>query len=195
VVMKTLGLLRNLLSNKHHIDYITNIYGKQLMQAVVLILESEHTPDVKEQAVCILGNIADGDSAKKLIIDNEDMLRKLTTYMLHNDTKLQIAAVVCIQNLIWRNDEGSGERQLKLKEIGVFKILHQLLNTTDQALFEKVKSALQQLSLWQVYDGMTSAATEITNDTVKDDHDEDEINEDNSVTDSLTGELLDFMFF
>jgi len=147
VVMKTLGLLRNLLSNKHHIDYITNIYGKQLMQAVVLILESEHTPDVKEQAVCILGNIADGDSAKKLIIDNEDMLRKLTTYMLHNDTKLQIAAVVCIQNLIWRNDEGSSDRQLKLKEIGVFKILHQLLNTTDQALFEKVKSALQQLSL------------------------------------------------
>ena len=84
----------------------------------MLILESEHTPDVKEQAVCILGNIADGDSAKKLIIDNEDMLRKLTTYMLHNDTKLQIAAVVCIQNLIWRNDEGSSDRQLKLKEIG-----------------------------------------------------------------------------
>jgi len=165
------------------------------MQAVVLILESEHTPDVKEQAVCILGNIADGDSAKKLIIDNEDMLRKLTTYMLHNDTKLQIAAVVCIQNLIWRNDEGSSDRQLKLKEIGVFKILHQLLNTTDQALFEKVKSALQQLSLWQVYDGMTSTATEFTSDAVKDDHDDDEINEDNSVTDSLTGELLDFMFF
>ena len=118
VVMKTLGLLRNLLSNKHHIDHITNIYGKQLMQAVVLILESEHNPEVKEQALCILANIADGDSAKKLIVDNEDMLKKLTTYMLHNNTKLQIAAVVCIQNLIWRNDEGSAERQLKLKEIG-----------------------------------------------------------------------------
>ena len=118
VVMKTLGLLRNLLSNKHHIDHITNIYGKQLMQAVVLILESEHTPEVKEQALCILANIADGDSAKKLIVDNEDMLKKLTSYMVHNNTKLQIAAVVCIQNLIWRNDEGSAERQMRLKEIG-----------------------------------------------------------------------------
>ena len=118
VVMKTLGLLRNLLSNKHHIDHITNIYGKQLMQAVVLILESEHNPEVKEQALCILANIADGDSAKKLIVDNEDMLKKLTTYMLHNNSKLQITAVVCIQNLIWKNDEGSAERQLKLKEIG-----------------------------------------------------------------------------
>jgi len=147
VVMKTLGLLRNLLSNKHHIDHITNIYGKQLMQAVVLILESEHTPEVKEQALCILANIADGDSAKKLIVDNEDMLKKLTSYMVHNNTKLQIAAVVCIQNLIWRNDEGSADRQMRLKEIGVFKILHQLLTTTDTTLFEKVKLALQQLTM------------------------------------------------
>merc|ERR1712168_271192 len=130
VVMKTLGLLRNLLSNKHHIDHITNIYGKQLMQAVVLILESEHTPEVKEQALCILANIADGDSAKKLIVDNEDMLKKLTSYMMHSNTKLQIAAVVCVQNLIWRNDEGSAERQARLKDIGVFKILHQLLTTS-----------------------------------------------------------------
>merc|ERR1719370_1533496 len=133
VVMKTLGLLRNLLSNKHHIDHITNIYGKQLMQAVVLILESEHTPEVKEQALCI--------------VDNEDMLKKLTSYMVHNNTKLQIAAVVCIQNLIWRNDEGSADRQMRLKEIGVFKILHQLLTTTDTTLFEKVKLALQQLTM------------------------------------------------
>lgn len=147
VVMKTLGLLRNLLSNKHHIDHITNIYGKQLMQAVVLILESEHTADVKEQALCILSNIADGDSAKRLIVDNEDMLKKLTSYMVHSNTKLQIAAVVCILNLIWRNDEGSADRQMRLKEIGVFKILHQLLTTSDSNLFEKVKLALQQLTM------------------------------------------------
>ena len=68
--------------------------------------------------MCILGNIADGDCAKKLIIDNEDMLRKLTSYMHHHDPKLQIAAVICIQNLIWKTDEGSAERQQKLKDIG-----------------------------------------------------------------------------
>jgi hypothetical protein len=40
-------LCRNLLSNdKQHIDHITNIYGKQLMQAVVFILESENNPEV-----------------------------------------------------------------------------------------------------------------------------------------------------
>ena len=41
-------LCRNLLSNdKQHIDHITNIYGKQLMQAVVFILESENNPEVR----------------------------------------------------------------------------------------------------------------------------------------------------
>merc|ERR1719411_1221512 len=105
------------------------------MQAVVLILESEHAADVKEQALCILSNIADGDTAKRLIVDNEDMLKKLTSYMVHSNTKLQIAAVVCILNLIWRNDEGSADRQSRLKEIGVFKILHQLLTTTVTSQF------------------------------------------------------------
>jgi hypothetical protein len=147
VVMKTLGLLRNLLSNKHHIDHISTIYGKQMMQAVVLILESDHQPEVKEQALCILANIADGDTAKQLIMANEDMLKKVTSYMVHNNSKLQIAAVVCILNLIWRNDEGSAERQCRLKDIGVVKILQQLLTSNDTTLFEKVKLALQQLNM------------------------------------------------
>lgn len=36
VVMKTLGLLRNVLSNKHQIDHIMASYGKQIMQVCVL---------------------------------------------------------------------------------------------------------------------------------------------------------------
>lgn len=52
------------------------------MQAVILILEGEHSPDVKEQALCILANIADGDTAKEFIMSNEDVLRKLTNYMV-----------------------------------------------------------------------------------------------------------------
>jgi hypothetical protein len=41
------------------------------MQAVVLILESDNVADVKEQAICILANIADGDTAKSFIMSNE----------------------------------------------------------------------------------------------------------------------------
>jgi len=31
---------------------------------------------------------------------------------------VKTAAVVCIQNLIWKDEEGTQERQAKLKEIG-----------------------------------------------------------------------------
>lgn len=49
---------------------------------MILILEGEHSPDVKEQALCILANIADGDTAKDFIMSNEDVLRKLINYMV-----------------------------------------------------------------------------------------------------------------
>lgn len=90
VLMKTLGLLRNLLSKKPHIDHIMNLHAKQIMQAVILILEGNHSTDVKEQALCILANIADGDSAKDYIMANEDVLKKLTDYMVNKILSISI---------------------------------------------------------------------------------------------------------
>ncbi|XP_073216350.1 armadillo repeat-containing protein 8 isoform X6 [Lepidochelys kempii] len=81
VLMKTLGLLRNLLSTRPHIDQIMSTHGKQIMQAVTLILEGEHNIEVKEQTLCILANIADGTTAKELIMTNDDILQKIKYYM------------------------------------------------------------------------------------------------------------------
>lgn len=146
VLMKTLGLLRNLLSIKQHIDHIMDSHGTQIMQAVILILEGDHSAAVKEQALCILANIADGDTAKAFIMSNEDVLKKLTTYIAHSNVKLQIAATFCISNLVWSEEEGARERQSKLRELGVQKLLQSLLITSDTTLFDKVKTALQQFS-------------------------------------------------
>lgn len=103
-------------------------HGKQIMQAVTLILEGEHSIEVKEQVrtehgltetlplsiwqinlfllmklllmgkflrctkhfslffslqtLCILANIADGNTAKELIMTNDDMLQKVKYYMV-----------------------------------------------------------------------------------------------------------------
>ena len=46
------------------------------------------------QALCILSNIADGDSAKRLIVDNEDMLKKLTSYMVNNAPLTSLIAAI-----------------------------------------------------------------------------------------------------
>jgi hypothetical protein len=57
-----------------------------MLQAVVLILEGTHSAEVKEQALCILANIGDGESAKEYIMANEDVLKKLTDYMVSTVT-------------------------------------------------------------------------------------------------------------
>ncbi|XP_043378984.1 armadillo repeat-containing protein 8 isoform X3 [Chelonia mydas] len=144
VLMKTLGLLRNLLSTRPHIDQIMSTHGKQIMQAVTLILEGEHNIEVKEQTLCILANIADGTTAKELIMTNDDILQKIKYYMSHSNAKLQLAAMFCISNLIWNEEEGSQERQDKLRDIGIVDILHKLSQSSDPNLCDKAKTALQQ---------------------------------------------------
>lgn len=146
IVMKTLGLLRNLLTSKMHIDNIMGVYGNQIMQAVIFILEGDHPPQVKEQTLCILSNVADGDQAKAYIMENEDVLKKLMNYMLHLNVNLQIAATMCISNLVWNEEDGAYLRQAKLREMGVQTLLQKLLSTNDSILFERVKTALQQFT-------------------------------------------------
>ncbi|XP_063954627.1 armadillo repeat-containing protein 8-like isoform X2 [Lytechinus pictus] len=146
ILMKTLGLLRNLLSTRLHIDNIMLTHSSQIMTAVIMILEGNHPPQVKEQTLCILANIADGTSAKEVIMSNEDILKKLTCYMRHDNVRLQIASVYCINNLVWNQEDGATERQSKLKEYGIQKQLQSLLNASDTVLFDKVKMALQQFS-------------------------------------------------
>uniref|UniRef100_A0A1A8UKR5 Armadillo repeat-containing protein 8 n=1 Tax=Nothobranchius furzeri TaxID=105023 RepID=A0A1A8UKR5_NOTFU len=144
VLMKTLGLLRNLLSTRPHIDQIMSSHGKQIMQAVTLILEAEHSVEVKEQTLCILANVADGNTAKALIMTNDDMLQKVKYYMGHSNVKLQLAATFCISNLIWNEEDGSQERQDKLREMGFVDILHKLTQASDPNLSDRAKTALQQ---------------------------------------------------
>ncbi|XP_060251395.1 armadillo repeat-containing protein 8 isoform X8 [Ovis aries] len=117
VLMKTLGLLRNLLSTRPHIDKIMSTHGKQIMQAVTLILEGEHNIEVKEQTLCILANIADGTTAKELIMTNDDILQKIKYYMGHSHVKLQLAAMFCISNLVWNDEEGKRLVRFVLKKI------------------------------------------------------------------------------
>ncbi|XP_034940487.1 armadillo repeat-containing protein 8-like [Chelonus insularis] len=145
VLMKTLGLLRNLLSTKAHIDRIMDEHATHVMQAVILVLEDpDHSADVKEQALCILANVADGDRAREHIMANEDVLKKLMDYMMHSNVKLKVAAIFCVCNLVWREEPGAAQRQARLRELGLYQILQQLRCTKDSQLFDKVKTAMAQ---------------------------------------------------
>jgi len=123
------------------------LHGREILDALLLFLEGpENAPEVKEQALCILGNIASGESSRDMMMTRMDIIKKLTNFMLDENVKLQIAATFCIRNLTWAEEEGSLERQAILREAGVHKTLQQLLSTTDTALFDIVKLVLQQFN-------------------------------------------------
>ncbi len=83
LIMKTLGLIRNLITNRVHIDQIMSVHGTKIIQAIVMVLEGDYySVAIKEQALCILGNVADGQAAKDFIMGNEDLLRKINSYMV-----------------------------------------------------------------------------------------------------------------
>lgn len=148
LIMKTLGLIRNLITSRTHIDQIMNAHGTKIIQAIIMILEGEfYNLAIKEQALCILANVADGQSAKEFIMGNEDLLRKINSFMTYNSIELQIASVAAVSNLVYSADDGSVERQTKLKEMGVHRVLQRLLQHNDPLLFDKVKNTLQQFAL------------------------------------------------
>lgn len=148
VVLKTLGLLRNVLSVDTQIDAIMKTYGNQIMEITMMCLNDElpvecKEHEVREEALCILANIAHGEESKEFIMSNEELLRKLHTFISSEKpeiVKLQIATVLCINNLIWSKD--SAERKQKLKQLGFLKALKSLLNTASNELFDKAKSAI-----------------------------------------------------
>ncbi|XP_030890858.1 armadillo repeat-containing protein 8-like [Leptonychotes weddellii] len=98
-----------------HIDKIMSTHGKQIMQAVTLILEGEHNIEVKEQG--------------------------------HSHVKLQLAAMFCISNLIWNEEEGSQERQDKLRDMGIVDILHKLSQSPDSNLCDNLLRTFTKLMI------------------------------------------------
>lgn len=164
VVIKTLGLLRNLLANKPHIDHIMTLHGREIVDALLALLDSsESSAEVREQVICIFANIASGETSRDcklielesicvtqhlyaVIMTRRDILKRLADYMKDENVKLQIAATYCVSNLAWAEEEGAQERQQLLRELNVHNILQQLLSTPDTALFDKVKTALQQFN-------------------------------------------------
>lgn len=117
---------------------------------VNLVLESAHPAEVKEQALCIIGNIASGAGATDYVMNDDRILHKLLHFMVSmhsicdkaianhgscfvsmqtaSDTKLQEGAMFAIKNLIEKNDNNTPERLSKLNDLGVVDKLEAYLN-------------------------------------------------------------------
>lgn len=148
MLMKTLGFLRNLLSYRPHIDEIMSNHGESIMQSLVRLLDRPCSRMVKEQAICVLTNIADGIEAKAMIMNNGAILRYLATTLCDDDAgDLRLAAICCITNLAHKDQEGSQSRQNEMKSLGIQEKLKSMLNTMDPILSDRVRTAYNQFLL------------------------------------------------
>ena len=93
--------------------------------------------DLSTQALCVIANIANGSSAKEFVMRDESLLKRLMHYMMNDSVKLQMAATYCVSNLVWSTEEGAVDRQQKLRDLGVQKLLQSLLTTSAVNLFER----------------------------------------------------------
>ncbi|XP_050074104.1 armadillo repeat-containing protein 8-like [Anopheles maculipalpis] len=127
IIMKTLGLLRNLLSNTLHIETIMSEHSSEVLRAVSLVLDDPHPPEVKEQAIIIIGNITAGARDEDYVLQDEKIVKKIRDFLVANDNKLQMGAVFVVRNLL----DKSG-RQHILRQWGFLENLEQLLHMTPQ---------------------------------------------------------------
>lgn len=66
---------------------------------------------------------------------------------MHSNVKLQVAAIFCVCNLVWRDEPGSTQRQARLRELGIYRILQQLRHTKDTQLLEKYEYILYPIHI------------------------------------------------
>lgn len=135
VIMKTLGLLRNLLSNTLHIENIMSEHSSEVLRAVNLVLDGPHPPEVKEQALIIISNITAGARDKDYVMEDENIIKKIREFLVVSDNKLQMGAVFVVRNLMEK-----GGRQKMLRESGILENLEQLLHMTprDSQFYEEL---------------------------------------------------------
>ncbi|KFB42220.1 AGAP006626-PA-like protein [Anopheles sinensis] len=136
VIMKTLGLLRNLLSKTLHIETIMSEHSSEVLRAVSLVLDDPHPPEVKEQALIIISNITAGAREKDYVLQDEKIVKKIRDFLVANDNKLQMGAVFVVRNLL----DKSSRRQI-LRKWGFLDNLEQLLRMTprDSQFYEDIR--------------------------------------------------------
>lgn len=82
IAMKALGLLRNLLSKSHHIDFVMMSNSSQILDIINMLLESNRSADIKEQVMCIVGNISSEAKTGNYVLDDDKLMNKIKEFMV-----------------------------------------------------------------------------------------------------------------
>eukprot|EP00794_Sanderia_malayensis_P017631 gene17631-19385_t len=138
VVVKMLGVIRNLLDSKEGMSSVIEIGRHQIMSLIASFVDSESiSKDIKEQAICVLCSISNSKVGKDFMMQDDKLLSKIIECHMADDSRIQLASVSCILILSNNSEDGAMERQTKLRSLGAQKQLQALLTTSNVNLFDK----------------------------------------------------------
>lgn len=156
MVARTLGLLRNILSNSADCNTLLAKYGFEIVNSCQLVMETisnfgtgnpnlhQEYEVIRMHAVCVLSSVAASTTSKTFLITNEDLLLCVISYLGHFHIGLQKASVSLIYNLVKCTEVDFVEHQELLTRLDANSILEQLKSTTDKELADLVNQTLQQ---------------------------------------------------
>lgn len=64
-----------------HIDAIMETHSQKIMSALLMVLESNNSSELKEQCLCIVGNIG-ANPSKDYVLEDDRILSKLKEYLV-----------------------------------------------------------------------------------------------------------------
>uniref|UniRef100_A0A1A9X0W5 Armadillo repeat-containing protein 8 n=1 Tax=Glossina brevipalpis TaxID=37001 RepID=A0A1A9X0W5_9MUSC len=131
IVLKSLGLLRNILSEAHQIDLIMSIHAKEINDSLYVILDSATSAGIKEQALCVIGGIAAESHQKDYIINDERLLKLIGELLFHPDKRIQAGSLYVISSIVHRKDIWSDKSSLRLTNLNVLRNVQELNKTTE----------------------------------------------------------------
>lgn len=143
---QALNLLRNLACGKESdIDQVFHGAGEsRLMGALEEKLLVNTSDELVLQALYIIVNIATGNERHKLaVMSRESLLKAVQKYMGHPKGIVRVAAIWCVINLTWVDDQGSEGRVARLRDLGFEAQLQEMMDDVDLDVKDRVKTAIE----------------------------------------------------
>ncbi|KAK3741760.1 hypothetical protein RRG08_020954 [Elysia crispata] len=136
------------------IDRMVKLLGSEIIDSLFRTIENQNLhPEVIEQALCAISNMADGPSCKGHIMgrtkDIQAMMKYLTSSLYPERDAIQCLQVPAIQffnNLVESSDDGAYQRMLVLKNLGVHKILEEMRSKYSSDIEARVLDCLKYFS-------------------------------------------------
>lgn len=136
------------------IDRMVKLLGSEIIDSLFRTIRSQSLhPEVIEQALCAISNMADGPSCKGHIIGRTEDLQAILKFLTSSHYPereaircLQVPAIQFFNNLVETSDEGAYQRMLVLKDLGVQKVLEDMRTRYTGDMEARILDALKYFS-------------------------------------------------